>query len=344
MSTSSGTEVRRTQSFMDNPTYIIAQFHEQTNGQNTMGLAEFMRATGCKSDVFAKKLFEAIDMNHSGDITLEEFLDGLKKLRSDDLDERIEFIFGIFDLDGDGCISQEELAVVLRASVEEDGGLLTEEDATSLVESLMQLFDTNSSSEICLAEFSHALKMYPDILRGLTFGNFGMRCTTSTAPLPKKRFRYIRKAISWIKNNPQCCFTYASVVLVLISCFLWRFLKYAGSCEGVDMSLKDPLTGFSRWDVVHLAELNEEMHIEQDDEKYMVFSKSMAKLDPIECQDARKRRLLSWTLPVAKGCGQAMKAAFTLILFPVSRNLMTTLRDTILKHFFFFDGAIEFHR
>lgn len=39
-----------------------------------------------------------------------------------------------------------------------------------------------------------------------------------------------------------------------------------------------------------------------------------------------KRELMSWTLPIAKGCGQAMKIVFSLILIPVSRNCLTWAR------------------
>lgn len=39
-----------------------------------------------------------------------------------------------------------------------------------------------------------------------------------------------------------------------------------------------------------------------------------------------KQHLMSWTFPVAKGCGQAMKVTFSLILLPVSRNFITWAR------------------
>lgn len=56
-----------------------------------------------------------------------------------------------------------------------------------------------------------------------------------------------------------------------------------------------------------------------------------------------KARLMSWTLPVAKGCGQMIKVTTTLILLPVSRTTMTRLRETPLRHIIPFDDAIAFH-
>lgn len=114
------------------------------------------------------------------------------------------------------------------------------------------------------------------------------------------------------------------------------------------MTFVDPDFNLSREDVMNQAnawrEQNNLKPFSAKDMKYMSFSKSMSKHDPIRCSDARKRKLLSWTLPIAKGAGQAMKATFTLILFPVSRNLMTSLRNTFLKNIFNFDEAIEYHR
>ncbi|GMH39883.1 hypothetical protein BSKO_07787 [Bryopsis sp. KO-2023] len=60
-------------------------------------------------------------------------------------------------------------------------------------------------------------------------------------------------------------------------------------------------------------------------------------------KDMAKTRLMGRTLPLAKGCGQAMKLIFSVILLPVSRNTTTWLRSTWLKKVFPFDDLIPFH-
>eukprot|EP00210_Caulerpa_lentillifera_P004706 g4490.t1 len=340
-------EVRRTQSLLRNPSQLRTQFFSQTEGEDSMTREQFMRSTGCKSEVFGSKLFETIDCDRSGDITLEELMTALSRLRSPDSMERIHFVFSIFDLDGDGRIARQDLETVIRASVEESDNQMTDEETNQFVSALLQLFDTDKSDDITLDEFANVLRHYPDLLRGLTFGTFGTLDSAgerNNQPRKKKSFRGIRKMASWVINNPQYIYTYGLVILILIGCFLWRFLKYARDCNGVDLDYRDPLTGYSRSDILEMAENDPNLQLDVKDVRYMVFSKEMDDADAVKCRDARKRRLFTWTLPIAKGCGQAMKATFTLILFPVSRNLMTTLRETFLKHIFLFDGAIEFHR
>lgn len=39
-----------------------------------------------------------------------------------------------------------------------------------------------------------------------------------------------------------------------------------------------------------------------------------------------KQKLMSWSLPIAKGMGQVMKFCFSIILLPVSRNAVTWAR------------------
>ncbi|KAK9841472.1 hypothetical protein WJX74_006501 [Apatococcus lobatus] len=54
--------------------------------------------------------------------------------------------------------------------------------------------------------------------------------------------------------------------------------------------------------------------------------------------------LYSWSLPIAKGFGQSSKLIFALILLPISRNTITFLRTTPLRHILHFNDAITVHQ
>ncbi|GMH40836.1 hypothetical protein BSKO_08740 [Bryopsis sp. KO-2023] len=340
---------------------LLQQFERAVGNKSTMGFREFMEVTKCRSKFFAERLFQAVDVDNSGDISFDEFVDTMHILQTRDSKRRIRFIFKLFDQDGDGVIQFSELKQVLRASVEESDASLPAAEVDDLAAKLREVFEqankdldgeasAGDEDGISLEAFEAVLEKYPDVLEGLSLEGVTLG-RGERGPGKRKKQNAIKRVMNWVTQNPQLAFTYTTYSLVVLALFFWRFSRYAHNCDGAPMDVKDPVSNLTRQEVMDIANDWKRNRTESKpplftvaDMKYMAFSSSQSKLDPIGCQDSRKRKLLSWTLPVAKGAGQAMKGTFTLILFPVSRNLMTTLRNTFLKHIFNFDEAIEFHR
>ncbi|CAD7700150.1 unnamed protein product [Ostreobium quekettii] len=285
------------------------QFLEATGGREAMNYGQFMAVTSCRSQLFSRRLFESMDVDGSGDVSFDEFVDAMHVLQTRDSGARIEFIFNLFDLDRDGTISRDELAAVLAASVEEGNVGIPREETAALAETLLQLFDADGNRLVSRGEFRRVMTDYPDILEGLSLE--GVATGRARGP-DSAGASGVGRAWAWVENNQQKALMYPTLGLVLAWAFLWRFMRYTGDCDAVG--------------------------------GYSVESRQAADAQPIVCQDARKRELMGWALPVAKGAGQAMKIIFSVILFPVSRNFMTHLRETFLRHLFYFDGAVAFHR
>eukprot|EP01051_Picozoa_sp_SAG22_P006104 SAG22_NODE_388_length_11295_cov_14.512594_11_plen_140_part_00 len=79
-------------------------------GAGTMRLRQFLdflRQVGFQqSDEIGKKLFHAFDRDNSGQVDFAEFSGALSIMCStDQLDEKIDFVFGLVDIDGDGAVS-----------------------------------------------------------------------------------------------------------------------------------------------------------------------------------------------------------------------------------------------
>lgn len=335
-----------------NRAQLKAQFDAVTRTGNprddalprNMNFQQFVRVTQCRSSQFAARLFHTMDSNSDGEISFEELLSAVEALQSDDLYVRLGFVFMIFDGDGDGCIRINELVDLLKASVQESQARLPEADVEALGEALVGLFAANEHGMITKQEFETVMSSFPDILEGLSL-DFGSLTGTNCRARKSWGADTFSKIGDYLRRHRYRVMTVAFVTLGILLCFGWRFGMYAGDCSGTDLDIPDPVSHLTRRQVGQVA-------LDQDDPyspglapaKYWAFSKSMARKDPIQCTFARKRKLLGWWLPVAKGCGQAMKFVFALILFPVSRNLMTSLRSTPFANYVDLDKTIYFHK
>lgn len=67
------------------------------------------------------RVFDIFDEDGSGAISLHEFLDAMHKFAGQDADDKIRFLFKVYDVDGDGVIRCEELGKVIRACLAENG-------------------------------------------------------------------------------------------------------------------------------------------------------------------------------------------------------------------------------
>lgn len=205
------------------------QFDEAVGAQRTMNLEKFKLVTACRSTFFAERLFQAIDVDGSGDITFDEFVDAIHVLQTRDSKRRIHFIFKLFDTDGDGFIQFKELREVLRASVEESDASLPDEEIEDLAAKLKDIFvgkrvqgGSEDPDSISLEEFESVLEQYPDVLEGLSLEGVTVG-RPRTGSNKRKKPNKIKSAITWMGMNPQLTFTYTITMIAILGCWAWRF-------------------------------------------------------------------------------------------------------------------------
>lgn len=319
--------------------------------------SDFQTIIEHSSAFFVERMFHAIDVDRKGGITFEEFWAGVGCFQTRDTRASAEFLFRLIDEDNSGTLQLCELKNILAVSLESSGTSSTE-DLDELAGMLRSMFlegrDCQEESDgVTFEEFERVVKMYPDMFSGLYLGGVNVHGQGQVGKQGKDKENknkksVIRKCMSWMQCNPKLTFIYALLYAMVFGLFSWMFVQYAGDCEKVDLSAIDEESGVSRAQVMEFANQWRQQHdlppITVRDMKCMSFSQSMAENDPMQCQAARKRILLGWMLPVAKGAGQAMKGIFTIILLPVSRNLITVLQKSFLKHILPFYDAVEVHK
>lgn len=265
---------------------LLHQFRHVAGKSGFMCEKDFKKAADIRSDYFASHLFKAIDKDRNGKITCDEFVNFMYTLECQDVQGRLRILFNMYDTDGKGVVTLDELIQLLLASVQESNSQMEVELVEHLAMCIMDTFDVDGDGEISFEEFVEATSQYPELLVGLTVVGLGSESSKKGLGLLKGVTSTLTEGYKTVINNPQRTLWIAILILALMGAFVWRAYQYSSG---------------------------------------------------------PKCRLMSWTLPLAKGCGQMIKVTTTLILLPVSRTTMTRLRETPLRHIIPFDDAIAFH-
>eukprot|EP01126_Amoeba_proteus_P005956 TRINITY_DN12057_c0_g1_i2.p1 TRINITY_DN12057_c0_g1~~TRINITY_DN12057_c0_g1_i2.p1 ORF type:complete len:140 (+),score=33.75 TRINITY_DN12057_c0_g1_i2:355-774(+) len=105
-------------------------------------------------------LWEALDTNHDNTLDVKELLVGLSVLSEGDLDHKLKLGFRIYDLNKDGFIQREELAVLVRAisQVHYSNTESLEIFIKEFVDQTFAKYDANGDNKLSFEEWCEAAK------------------------------------------------------------------------------------------------------------------------------------------------------------------------------------------
>ena len=102
------------------------------------------------------RVIDVLDKNKNGKISFFGFVSGLSPLHSEgSLEDKIQFIFNIYDMDCDGYISNGELFKVLKMMVENN---LKDTELQQLVDRAIIQLDKDYDGMISYKEFYEGVK------------------------------------------------------------------------------------------------------------------------------------------------------------------------------------------
>ncbi|CAM4631817.1 hypothetical protein PO909_004935 [Leuciscus waleckii] len=112
---------------------------------NTFGLTE---------DVIMDRVFRVFDKDNDTYVSVKEWVEGLSVFLRGTLDEKIKFCFDVYDLNGDGYISREEMFQMLKDSLvrqptEED----PDEGIKDVVEIALKKMDYDHDGRVSYSDF-----------------------------------------------------------------------------------------------------------------------------------------------------------------------------------------------
>ncbi|XP_059613693.1 Kv channel-interacting protein 4-like [Phlebotomus argentipes] len=115
---------------------------------------------GANSGQYAHYVFNTLDQDRSGIVSFEEFVQGLSILSRGTLEEKLRWTFSLYDINGDGFITREEMTDIATAIYDLVGHLPIDPTATpeedrikEKVDRIFQKMDANGDGVVTLEEF-----------------------------------------------------------------------------------------------------------------------------------------------------------------------------------------------
>ncbi|KAL5277214.1 KCNIP4 family protein [Megaselia abdita] len=122
--------------------------------------------------LYAHYVFNALDHEHTGLVSFHDFVHGLSVLSRGSVEEKLQWAFQLYDINGDGFITREEMTDIVTAVYDLMGRLpdeiADEEKIKMKVEKMFQKMDINCDGVVTLEEFIDCCRSDDTIARSIT--------------------------------------------------------------------------------------------------------------------------------------------------------------------------------
>ncbi|XP_064625728.1 hippocalcin-like protein 1 [Lineus longissimus] len=121
------------------------------------------------AETFANHVFASYDTNGDNRIEFREFLCALSVMARGTLDQKLSWAFGLYDLDGNGWVTKDELLSIITGiykMVQNDVELEDfAETPEELVDEILKLMDSNNDHKLSRVEFIEGCQKNPQLVK-----------------------------------------------------------------------------------------------------------------------------------------------------------------------------------
>ncbi|KAF4525979.1 hypothetical protein B566_EDAN000769 [Ephemera danica] len=211
-------------------------FRQTTAGdQNEIRRDDFKKIVISKNPFFTERVFQIFDKDNSGAISLQEFIDAMHQFAGQSPDDKIRFLFKVYDLDGDGLIQHKELQHVMRACMEENGMKFSDEQIEDLTMALFDDADTEDRGEITFEALKAQLEKHDGLLENLSISIDRWLVPPKPKPAPRSLWgkmmamRPYQLTRPYMKNNYVYLTFLAAFIAVNLGLLISRGIQFRKS-------------------------------------------------------------------------------------------------------------------
>ncbi|KAI4484346.1 hypothetical protein M0802_013141 [Mischocyttarus mexicanus] len=210
-------------------------FKQTVGNQKEIRREEFKKIVTSKNPFFTERVFQIFDKDNSGTISLQEFIDAMNEFAGKSADDKIKFLFKVYDIDGDGLIQHRELEHVMRACMEENGMKFSDEQIEDLTIALFEDADACNRGAITFEGLKKQLEKHDGLLENLSI-SIDRWLVPPKPKDTKKSFHGFLSSLQpyqltkpYIKNN----YVYIAFICIIIAInatlFVTRIFQYRQS-------------------------------------------------------------------------------------------------------------------
>eukprot|EP00302_Diacronema_sp_CCMP2436_P000167 CAMPEP_0179850052 /NCGR_PEP_ID=MMETSP0982-20121206/7489_1 /TAXON_ID=483367 /ORGANISM="non described non described, Strain CCMP 2436" /LENGTH=180 /DNA_ID=CAMNT_0021735435 /DNA_START=73 /DNA_END=615 /DNA_ORIENTATION=+ len=120
------------------------------DGSGQISRAEFMQVPSIASNPLVQRVMAVLDKDNDNEISFAEFVQALSVFSSENEGDKLTMAFKIYDIDGDGFITNGELFTVLKMMV---GNNLGDAQLQQVVDKTMIYADKDKDGKVSFEEF-----------------------------------------------------------------------------------------------------------------------------------------------------------------------------------------------
>ncbi|KAL4709502.1 hypothetical protein ACJJTC_007233 [Scirpophaga incertulas] len=213
----------------------LEQLFRQTVGdQREITREQFRKILVSKNPFFTERVFQIFDEDDSGAISLQEFIAAVHRFAGQTPDDKIRFLFEVYDLDGDGLIQPRELQHVMRACMEENGMSFSDAQLLELTSAMFEDADADHRGAITIDALRDQLLKHDGLRENLSISIDRWLVPPKPQPRPSfvQRLRKLKPyqlSLPYFKNNYVLVSYLVVFFLLNLGLFVSRAIEYRRS-------------------------------------------------------------------------------------------------------------------